>query len=46
MREPMLFPIEEYQQRIGKTKEAMDRSGIEMLLIMDPANMNYLTGYA
>jgi ectoine hydrolase len=23
----------------------MDKGGMEMLLLMDPANMNYLTGY-
>ncbi|MCK4788184.1 MAG: hypothetical protein KAV87_30860 [Desulfobacteraceae bacterium] len=23
----------------------MDKGGMEMLMVMDPANMNYLTGY-
>ena len=41
----LIFSENEYQQRIRKTKEMMDKSGMEMLLVMDPANMNYLTGY-
>lgn len=41
----MLFTKEEYKRRVGKTKEMMDKGGMEMLLVMDPANMNYLTGY-
>jgi len=45
MRENMLFTKEEYKRRVRKTKEMMDRSGMKMLLVMDPANMNYLTGY-
>ncbi|ANU15388.1 Xaa-Pro dipeptidase [Planococcus halocryophilus Or1] len=35
----------EYQTRIWKTKERMALKGIEVLLITDPANMNYLSGY-
>lgn len=41
----MLFTKEEYNRRVQKAKEVMDRNGMEMLLVMDPANMNYLTGY-
>ena len=40
-----IFSQEEYRSRIRKTKEQMDRQGIELLLVTDPANMNYLTGY-
>ena len=40
-----LFDISEYKERITKTKERMSRDGIEVLLVGDPANMNYLTGY-
>lgn len=39
------FTMEEYQDRLRKTKQRMEASGIEVLLISDPANMNYLTGY-
>ena len=45
MGEKMLFSTEEYRQRVDKTKAAMDKRGMELLLVMDPANMNYLTGY-
>lgn len=41
----MLFIKKEYERRVRKTKEMMDRGGMKMLLVMDPANMNYLTGY-
>ena len=40
-----IFTQAEYRRRIDKTKERMDHNGIQLLLIMDPANMNYLTGY-
>lgn len=39
------FELSEYQDRLKKTKEAMYKQGIEVLLVSDPANMNYLTGY-
>ena len=45
MRDAGLFTIQEYQRRIRQTKQMMDQGGMEMLLVMDPANMNYLTGY-
>ncbi|KKB34737.1 M24 family metallopeptidase [Bacillus thermotolerans] len=41
----MLFGTEEYKERIQRTKERMAQNGIEVLLITDPANMNYLSGY-
>ncbi|MGD8446821.1 MAG: M24 family metallopeptidase [Desulfobacterales bacterium] len=45
MRKKLIFSEEEYHQRVRKTKERMDKSGMEILLVTDPANMNYLTGY-
>ncbi|PYZ93863.1 ectoine hydrolase DoeA [Salipaludibacillus keqinensis] len=39
------FDILEYQRRIHLTKIKMEEKGIDVLLISDPANMNYLTGY-
>jgi Xaa-Pro dipeptidase len=45
MHKNTLFSNEEFVRRIRKTKDMMDKGGIEMLLVMDPANMNYLTGY-
>ncbi|MCK8601435.1 M24 family metallopeptidase [Desulfoferrobacter suflitae] len=41
----LYFEVSEYQERLRKTKEAMQQRGIEVLLVTDPANMNYLTGY-
>ncbi|MGA7876187.1 MAG: M24 family metallopeptidase [Desulfoferrobacter sp.] len=40
-----LFETREYLERVRKTKEQMAEKGIEVLLVADPANMNYLTGY-
>ncbi|MGR9048254.1 M24 family metallopeptidase [Halobacillus faecis] len=39
------FDILEYHQRLEKTKKRMADQGIDVLLITDPANMNYLSGY-
>ncbi|MCE7791508.1 M24 family metallopeptidase [Salipaludibacillus sp. CUR1] len=39
------FDFLEYQDRLKKTKKKMEERGIEVLLVTDPANMNYLTGY-
>ncbi|WP_079477718.1 M24 family metallopeptidase [Halobacillus salinus] len=39
------FDMMEYQQRLTKTKERMENLGVDVLLITDPANMNYLSGY-
>ncbi|XNQ61988.1 M24 family metallopeptidase [Alkalihalobacillus sp. 1P02AB] len=41
----MVIELLEYQERMKKTKERMATKGIEVLLVTDPANMNYLTGY-
>lgn len=41
----LLFPVAEYKARLAETKERMYREGIEVLLVTDPANMNYLSGY-
>lgn len=43
----MSLPFEraEYQSRIAATKQRMDAAGVDVLLVVDPANMNYLTGY-
>jgi Xaa-Pro dipeptidase len=40
-----LFPKQEYLTRIEKTKTRMADAGIDVLVVSDPANMNYLTGY-
>ena len=40
-----LFETGEYITRIEKTKDRMAEAGIDVLVVSDPANMNYLTGY-
>ena len=39
------FDILEYQNRLSETKQRMAERGIEVLLVTDPANINYLSGY-
>jgi len=41
----VLFDPAEYRQRMDKTRAAMAQKGLDLLIITDPANMNYLTGY-
>ncbi|HCY85200.1 MAG TPA: ectoine hydrolase DoeA [Desulfobacteraceae bacterium] len=40
-----LFSRTEFLTRIANTKSAMAHKGIDILMVCDPANMNYLTGY-
>ncbi|MDM8555045.1 M24 family metallopeptidase [Desulfococcaceae bacterium HSG7] len=40
-----LFTNDEYLSRITQTKTRMQDAGIDVLIVSDPANMNYLTGY-
>ncbi|MCP4024515.1 MAG: M24 family metallopeptidase [Desulfobacteraceae bacterium] len=40
-----LFSRIEFLERIAKTKASMAKREIEVLVVCDPANMNYLTGY-
>ncbi|MDX7563718.1 ectoine hydrolase DoeA [Klebsiella variicola] len=39
------FTREEYQRRLAKTRAAMQDKGIELLIVTDPSNMAWLTGY-
>lgn len=39
------FEVAEYQTRLQKVKQRMNDQGLKVLLVTDPANMNYLTGY-
>ena len=39
------FSREEFKTRLRRTKEKMDKAGLEVLLLSHPANMNYITGY-
>ncbi|NIC00804.1 M24 family metallopeptidase [Halobacterium sp. R2-5] len=39
------FPTSEYTRRVERTRERMREAGLDAVLVTDPANMNYLTGY-
>ncbi|MTI05834.1 ectoine hydrolase DoeA [Roseibium denhamense] len=39
------FSRDEYDQRVAKTRKAMDAAGLDLLIVSDPSNMNWLTGY-
>ncbi|WP_120499157.1 ectoine hydrolase DoeA [Roseovarius sp. EL26] len=46
MPEPKLyFSRDEFAARIVKTRQAMQEHGLDLLVITDPSNMNWLTGY-
>jgi ectoine hydrolase len=39
------FNKQEYNARVLKTRKAMSDKGIELLIVTDPSNINWLTGY-
>ncbi|WP_299443213.1 ectoine hydrolase DoeA [uncultured Rhodospira sp.] len=39
------FSLAEYGQRLTKTRAAMEAAGLDLLIVTDPSNMNWLTGY-
>ncbi|MCP4819243.1 MAG: ectoine hydrolase DoeA, partial [Shimia sp.] len=39
------FTAEEYAARLAKTRKAMAVKGIDTLVVVDPSNMAWLTGY-
>lgn len=45
MKKELNFSVQEYKERLEKTKRSMEEQGIEVLVVTDPANMNYLTGF-
>lgn len=46
MPEPTLnFSRDEYAARLAKTRKAMEKAGVEVLIVTDPSNMAWLTGY-
>ena len=46
MTEPNLnFSRAEYAERLAKTRRAMADKGVELLIVSDPSNMAWLTGY-
>ncbi len=46
MIEPNLkFSPGEYAERLAKTRKAMETKGVDLLIVSDPSNMAWLTGY-
>ena len=39
------FAPGEYARRLARVRERMQALGIDVLLVTDPANMNYVSGY-
>jgi ectoine hydrolase len=39
------FPIAEFQRRIIKTRKAMLARNLDLIVVSDPSNMAWLTGY-
>ena len=39
------FERSEYDDRIARTRAAMEKDGIDLLFAADPSNMSWLTGY-
>ncbi len=42
---PLPFGADEYAARIATTRQAMAQRGIDALIVVDPSNMAWLTGY-
>lgn len=42
---PLKFTRAEYAERLQKTRRAMEEKGVDLLIVSDPSNMNWLTGY-
>jgi len=40
-----LFSADEYARRVGRTSERMAADGLDVLIVVEPANLYYLTGY-
>ncbi|AGB75415.1 MULTISPECIES: ectoine hydrolase DoeA [Rhizobium] len=46
MSEPTLnFTRAEYAARLEKTRRAMEKAGVDLVIVTDPSNMHWLTGY-
>ncbi len=39
------FTLDEYHQRLGRVRAAMEERGLDLLVVTDPSNMAWLTGY-
>ncbi|RWE06661.1 MAG: ectoine hydrolase DoeA [Mesorhizobium sp.] len=45
MQPNLKFSRGEFADRLAKTRTAMDAKGVDLLIVSDPSNMNWLTGY-
>src|SRR5579862_2447751 len=45
LRSELPFPMAEYEERLTRIRRAMDAAGLDALLLCDPANMYYVSGY-
>lgn len=45
MSPPLHFSRQEFETRLKKTRSAMTDKELELLIVSDPSNMNWLTGY-
>src|SRR3546814_940023 len=45
MKPTLQFSRAEFASRVDKTKRAMEKRGIDVLIVSDPSNMAWLTGY-
>lgn len=43
--EKLDFPIEEYERRLSELRDRMVKRGLDVVIIVEPANLTYLTGY-
>tara|TARA_B100000676_G_scaffold291321_1_gene325733 strand:+ start:1912 stop:2850 length:939 start_codon:yes stop_codon:yes gene_type:complete len=41
----LLFGLDEYAERLARTRAAMEARRLEVLIVVDPSNMAWLTGY-
>ncbi|MDO5529511.1 MAG: ectoine hydrolase DoeA [Paracoccus sp. (in: a-proteobacteria)] len=44
-RTPDWFTTDEYRARLAQTRDAMERLGLDLMIVSDPSNMCWLTGY-
>lgn len=44
-KEPLPFSMSEYESRVAKVKDEMDKRGLDVLMIFKPENYYYLTGF-
>ena len=42
---PLHFTRAEYAERIARTRAAMSKAGVELILTSDPSNLAWITGY-